>query len=93
MLLINKSNRNYMFNDLIFEKNSTIDIEDKKAIEVLLKQDGVEKFINVDEVEKMQEELDLFKLKEEAQNLGIKFSPNIKAETLKKKIEDFKNNK
>lgn len=63
MKLINNSPRNYMAYDVILEAGKTLEIKDKLAIDILLKQDGVEEYIDKKDVEKLKKEIK--KLKEE----------------------------
>ncbi len=100
MKLENKSPRNYMAYDVVLNAHSVMDIEDKKAVEILLKQEGVVEYADVkeqkalkDENEKLKKELELAKAKEEATALGIKFSPQIGLEKLLERIEEAKANK
>ena len=98
MKLENKAPRNYIAYDVVLKAHSVMDVEDKKAIEILLKQEGVVEYADIqeqkaliDENEKLKKELELAKAKEEATALGIKFNPQIGLEKLLKRIEEAKN--
>lgn len=88
MKLENTSTRNYIFENIILKAGEIIETEDKKAIKVLLSQEGVKEAIDVADFKKLQEEKELADLKVKALELGVKFQPNIKAETLQKKIDE-----
>lgn len=97
MKLENKAPRNYIAYDVVLKANSVMDVEDKKAVEILLKQEGVVEYADIqeqkaliDENEKLKKELELAKAKEEATALGIKFNPNIRLEKLLERIEEAK---
>lgn len=99
MKLENKAPRNYIAYDVVLKAHSVMDVEDKKAVEILLKQEGVVEYADIqeqkaliDENEKLKKELELAKAKEEATALGIKFNPNIGLEKLLERIEEAKNN-
>lgn len=62
MKLINKSTRNYIAFETILEAGKVLEVEDKQIAKILLKQEGVEEFIDKEEVKKLKEEL--AKLKE-----------------------------
>lgn len=98
MKLENKAPRNYIAYGVVLKANSIMDVEDKKAVEILLKQEGVVEYADIqeqkallDENEKLKKELELAKAKEEATALGIKFSPQIGLEKLLERIEKAKN--
>ena len=95
MKLENKAPRNYIAYDVVLKAHSVMDVEDKKAVEILLKQEGVVEYADIqeqkaliDENEKLKKELELAKAKEEATALGIKFNPNIGLEKLLERIEE-----
>ena len=95
MKLENKAPRNYIAYDVVLKAHSVMDVEDKKAVEILLKQEGVVEYADIqeqkaliDENEQLKKELELAKAKEEATALGIKFNPNIGLEKLLAKIEE-----
>ena len=97
MKLENKAPRNYIAYDVVLKAHSVMDVEDKKAVEILLKQDGVVEYADIqeqkaliDENEQLKKELELAKAKEEATALGIKFNPNIGLEKLLERIEEAK---
>lgn len=97
MKLENKAPRNYIAYDVVLKAHSVMDVEDKKAVEILLKQEGVVEYADIqeqkaliDENEKLKKELELVKAKEEATALGIKFNPNIGLEKLLERIEEAK---
>lgn len=97
MKLENKAPRNYIAYDVVLKAHSVMDVEDKKAVEILLKQEGVVEYADIkeqkaliDENEKLKKELELAKAKEEATALGIKFNPNIGLEKLLERIEEAK---
>lgn len=99
MKLENKAPRNYIAYDVVLKAHSVMDVEDKKAVEILLKQEGVVEYADIqeqkaliDENEQLKKELELAKAKEEATALGIKFNPNIGLEKLLERIEEAKNN-
>lgn len=99
MKLENKAPRNYIAYDVVLKANSVMDVEDKKAVEILLKQEGVTEYADIqkqkaliDKNEQLKKELELSKAKEEATALGIKFNPNIGLDNLLKRIEEVKNN-
>ena len=99
MKLENKAPRNYIAYDVVLKAHSVMDVEDKKAVEILLKQEGVVEYADIqeqkaliDENEQLKKELELAKAKEEATALGIKFNPNIGLEKLLGRIEEAKNN-
>ena len=98
MKLENKSPRNYIAYDVVLKAHSVMEVENKKAVEILLKQEGVVEYADIqeqkaliDENEKLKKELELSKAKEEATALGIKFNPNIGLEKLLERIEEAKN--
>lgn len=62
MKLINNSPRNYIAFETILEAGKTLEVEDKQIAKILLKQEGVEEFVDKEEVKKLKEEL--AKLKE-----------------------------
>ena len=95
MKLENKAPRNYIAYDVVLKAHSVMDVEDKKAVEILLKQEGVVEYADIqeqkaliDENEQLKKELELAKAKEEATALGIKFNPNIGLEKLLARIEE-----
>lgn len=97
MKLENKAPRNYIAYDVVLKAHSVMDVEDKKAVEILLKQEGVVEYADIqeqkaliDENEQLKKELELAKAKEEATALGIKFNPNIGLEKLLERIEEAK---
>ena len=97
MKLENKAPRNYIAYDVVLKAHSVMDVEDKKAVEILLKQEGVVEYADIqeqkaliDENEKLKKELELAKAKEEATALGIKFNPNIGLKKLLERIEEAK---
>ena len=97
MKLENKAPRNYIAYDVVLKAHSVMDVEDKKAVEILLKQEGVVEYADIqeqkaliDENEQLKKELELAKAKEEATALGIKFNPNIGLEKLLERIEGAK---
>ena len=97
MKLENKAPRNYIAYDVVLKAHSVMDVENKKAVEILLKQDGVVEYADIqeqkaliDENEQLKKELELAKAKEEATALGIKFNPNIGLEKLLERIEESK---
>ena len=99
MKLENKAPRNYIAYDVVLKAHSVMDVEDKKAVEILLKQEGVVEYADIqeqkaliDENEQLKKELELAKAKEEATALGIKFNPKIGLEKLLERIEEAKNN-
>ena len=97
MKLENKAPRNYIAYDVVLKAHSVMDVEDKKAVEILLKQEGVVEYADIqeqkaliDENEQLKKELELAKAKEEATALGIKFNPTIGLEKLLERIEEAK---
>ena len=95
MKLENKAPRNYIAYDVVLKAHSVMDVEDKKAVEILLKQEGVVEYADIqeqkaliDENEQLKKELELVKAKEEATALGIKFNPNIGLEKILERIEE-----
>ena len=95
MKLENKAPRNYIAYDVVLKAHSVMDVEDKKAVEILLKQEGVVEYADIqeqkaliDENEQLKKELELAKAKEEATALGIKFNPNIGLKKLLARIEE-----
>lgn len=86
MKLINKSKRNYIAFGTILAVNEVIEAEGKVA-EILLKQPGVEKHIDVKDVEALEAENELNKLKVQAMELGIKIAKKDTIESLTAKIE------
>ena len=97
MKLENKAPRNYIAYDVVLKAHSVMDVEDKKAVEILLKQEGVVEYADIqeqkaliDENKQLKKELELAKAKEEATALGIKFNPNIGLEKLLERIEEAK---
>ena len=97
MKLENKAPRNYIAYDVVLKAHSVMDVEDKKAVEILLKQEGVVEYADIqeqkaliDENEQLKKELELAKAKEEATALGIKFNPQIGLEKLLERIEEAK---
>lgn len=72
MKIKNNSPRNYIAFDTIIKAGETIEIEDKKTLELLLKQEGVEEAVDKatlkkveEENEKLKKELEAIKAKEE----------------------------
>lgn len=97
MKLKNNSTRTYIAGEYRIEAGEIKEIKDEKMAKILLKQEGIEETITKEDVkkveeenEKLKQELELAKLKEEATELGIKFPKNIGIDTLTKKIEEFK---
>ena len=103
MIYVEKSAENLPLTNLIAKEHnievveSCMEVEDKKAVEILLKQEGVvedadiqEQKALIDENEQLKKELELAKAKEEATALGIKFNPNIGLEKLLERIEEAK---
>ena len=86
MKLINKANRNYIAFGTILAVNEVVEVEGKTA-EILLKQPGVEKYIDVKDVEALEAENELNKLKVQAMELGIKIVKKDTVESLTSKIE------
>lgn len=86
MKLINKANRNYIAFGTILAVNGVVEVEGKTA-EILLKQPGVEKYIDVKDVEALEAENELNKLKVQAMELGIKVAKKDTVESLTTKIE------
>lgn len=79
MKLKNTSNRNYMFGLEIFKAGETIEVEDKKTAETLLKQEGIEEVIDKEEVEKLKAELEAVKAEK------VATQPKATKKTIKKK--------
>lgn len=63
MKLINKAERPYIAFATVVKPNEIIEVADKKVIEILVKQPGVEEYVDKKDVEKLKEENK--KLKEE----------------------------
>lgn len=57
MKLINNSTRNYIAYDTVLEVGKVQEVADEKTAEILLKQEGVEEYIDKKEVEKLKKEL------------------------------------
>lgn len=90
MKLQNTSVRDYTCFDIRIKAGETLDVENKKACEILLKQEGVIEAVDKKQVENLEKELELANAKNEALELGIKFSPNIGLAKLKEKIAEAK---
>lgn len=108
MLLKNTNNYNIMYG-LEFIKADEVkefdDKEDKKIIDLLLNQPGIEEYIDKKQakaleaenaklkaqLEEKEELSDLDKAKQKADELGIVYAKNIGLKSLLKKIEDFEN--
>ena len=99
MKIINKNLYKVMYGLEFINPDEVKEINDKKLIDLLLNQPGVEEFVAVedakkleDENDKLKKELELEKAKSKALELGIKFQPNIGLEKLLKKIEEVEKN-
>ncbi len=97
MKLENKTARDYIAYDVILKANSVQDITNEEAIKILLKQEGVIEYADIqkqkdleEENEKLKKEIELAKAKEEATALGIEFSPRIGLDTLLARIKGKK---
>ena len=66
MKLINNSPRNYIAYDTILETGKIIEIKDKLIIDIFLKQEGIEEYIDKNEVEKLKKEIKELKAEKEA---------------------------
>lgn len=105
MFLKNNNDFNIMYGLEFIKANEVKEINDKKNIELLLKQPGVEEYIDKKEAKALKEEneklkaqleekeelSDLDKAKQKADELGIEYAKNIGLKSLLKKIEDFEN--
>lgn len=85
MKLINKSQRNYIAFDTVLVAGKVVEVKGKTA-EILLKQPGVEEYVDIKDVKALEEENELNKLKVKALELGIKVAKNDTIEKLNKKI-------
>lgn len=65
MKIINNSPRNYIAYETILEAGKILEIENEQTLEVLLKQEGVEEYIDPEEIKQLKKELK--QLKEEAE--------------------------
>ena len=61
MKLINNSTRNYIAYDTILEVGKVLEVKDENIAKILLKQEGVEEYINKEDVKKLKEELEELK--------------------------------
>lgn len=105
MFLKNNNDYNIMYGLEFIKANEVKEINDKKIIELLLKQPGIEEYFDKKEAkalkeenEKLKAQLDkekelseLDKAKQKADELGIEYAKNIGLKSLLKKIEDFEN--
>lgn len=81
MKLINNSTRNYMAFNIILKAGKDLDTEDEKIAKILLKQNGVEEYIDKKEVEKLKKEIQKLKAKE---TKGGGKEPEVKTKNTKK---------
>lgn len=77
MKIINNSPRNYIAYETILEAGKILEIENEQTLEILLKQEGVEEYIDPEEIKQLKQELK--QLKQEAE----KPKEEIKEETKK----------
>ncbi len=97
MKLENKKARDYIAYDVVLKANSVQEVTNKEAIKILLNQEGVTEYADIQKQKELQAEnealkkqVELAKAKEEAIALGISFNPNIGLEKLLSKIETEK---
>lgn len=64
MKLINKSTRNYIACNIILEAGKVLEVKDDKAIKLFLKQEAVEEYVDIKEIEKLKKEIQELKAKE-----------------------------
>ena len=75
MKIINNSPRNYIAYETILEAGKILEIEDEQTLEILLKQEGVEEYINPEEIKQLKEELKQIKEEPEKPKEEIKEEP------------------
>ena len=61
MKLKNTSTRNYIYENIVLEKDKTLEVSDKKACQTFLKQEGVEEVFDKEQVDKMKAEIEKLK--------------------------------
>lgn len=95
MKIKNENTYKIMYNMEFIKPGEVVDVPNEVA-KLLLKQPGVIEYVSKEQVadlekdnEKLKQELELEKAKNRATELGIKFNPNIKLDTLLKKINEF----
>lgn len=64
MKLINNSTRNYMACNIILEAGKILEVNNEKAINLFLNQEGVEEYIDKAEINKLKKELKQLKDKQ-----------------------------
>lgn len=70
MKLINKSDRAYIAYNTVIKPEEVIETNDKKVLDILLKQPGVEEYVDKEDIKKIEEEN--AKLKEELAKKTVK---------------------
>lgn len=98
MLIKNNNEYKIMYGLNFIGANEVKEIKEKKYIDLLLKQPNVEEYINLEDAKKLEEEnkklkekleeQELIQAKQKADDLGIKYAPNISLPTLLKKLEE-----
>ena len=61
MKLKNTSTRNYIYENIVLEKDKTLEVSDEKACQTFLKQEGVEEVFGKEQVDKMKAEIEKLK--------------------------------
>ena len=61
MKLKNTSTRNYIYENIVLEKDKTLEVSDEKACQTFLKQEGVEEVFDKEQVDKMKAEIEKLK--------------------------------
>lgn len=61
MKLKNTSTRNYIYENIVLEKDKTLEVSDEKAYQTFLKQEGVEEVFDKEQVDKMKAEIEKLK--------------------------------
>ena len=62
MKLKNTSTRNYIYENIVLEKDKTLEVSDEKACQTFLKQEGVEEDFDKTEVKKLKAEVEKLKV-------------------------------
>ena len=71
MKLINNSTRNYIAYDTILEVGKVLEVKDENIAKILLKQEGVEEYINKEDVKKLKEELEELKAQKPKEEISV----------------------
>ena len=61
MKLKNTSTRNYIYENIVLEKDKILEVSDEKAYQTFLKQEGVEEVFDKEQVDKMKAEIEKLK--------------------------------